>query len=1550
MQNGLLWDLPEIQTSLILAIQNLHKFFIDGKSKKLKSIQALQNQSSSIAIDKSFLYKAHHYIQISTNRLQNNLFIPQDYVSIILNSIENLEESDANYNAVPYIQKCLHALIEYANHVADMDQDKKSIYALGLYQHYVNLAQEMQLSDIIIAQKFIFNSLPDQKLSMLEFEKSFQSFFDIGEYYAKYDYSSLQEITENINELKNNWSEPNIAINIAKTIGVIIKEIKWDELIIINNAIEEYLINQLGTADLEIASALLFLEYIVQQPWRRHEICIPNTPYTLEQICLALSQNMRPGEEYRIVDINYVHQKVHGHAIKKAVIKQIDNMIFDCMQNVKNKELEAINIIEQISSVLQTIGFNDTGLLLVQIKNKLNVKNFNLNSNEDIAYINYLLSNLSQYISNNYPKDSKHEIQQSINNKITINDHEIHSNSENIQDLQNANNIEDENNNLLLSAFYQEHTELIKNINLIVNNLNSELKNLNFSNDDLLNLRRYFHNLKTAYRVIDFTHEAKLSGSIEQIINCYLNNEDINAEVVVKCVTLAAHAFSGVCIEYYLYKDIKNENKQKQEQKIADVQNLCNMYLPILPSIGLTHNTKDDISSNAYQINSNTFNANSQLQSNLIEIYCQEIAFNINAVLEIINKLDDAQDIENIKQIRNILHTIAGSSSTVNCCAIITWCDYVSKYFNQNLTNDKFAATKGLLIYTLYDAKDIISHITLEKISQPLNLSSITLLEQIISSDSNLITHDIKDIKDIKANLANTQSYNLPQQNEGDNELINLFLEEGQNLHAIVEQNLITIYSNNASQQEILRALHTLKGGARMVDLKDLGNMYHNMEESAIAKKNIEVLQEEFAAITQVFNSIDSRVTKHNLNLSEDIKANTNDKITDSFNIEPSWFIKVDNQKLSQFTEKIHYIDGYVSNLNNQIKDLLNQVNSTLQTLHKMNQMFNQLSLQEHKRQQKDIGNDSSNSSLNSEFNLHALNFSNGGDFFNSIKPETVLEKPSVQNTDYDLDSLEFDIFSGLQISVNQGQNLTNSMIAQQEYILESIRSMIEQISNLQGHTYDFQQDLSHLSLMSFTEIIARLNQTCMQNSKEQKKKIKLHIQGESIKVSKTILETVSFVFGHLIRNSIVHGIESEEIRLDRKKEATGNIYIKISQQAHNMNITFYDDGQGVDVNKVKQKAIEHNWIDKNTQLNDDEILQLILRPNFSTVSHVSHSSGRGIGLDAVVAYVGKIGGSVSIHNRPLQGFSIRISCPMKYFIGNVIICQIKEYTFGLMMHSIPTILDANLSIDNLSGISILMSSLLDNASHNLHEIKDYKNTEAFIKINIKKITYNIGVDKILSYTALYIKKHTLSYSNPSLIGISVNNIYDSVPVYNLEELINQYLKTSQSGTLVEKINPFNDSEYHTIDKYTKSTSLIMVVDDSATIRQTTQRILKKNQYNVILAIDGVEALEQLEIIQTVDLFLVDIEMPRMDGFELIRNLRLIPRYKNTPIIMISSRQTERHQEKAYALGANDFLAKPYQTQQLISHIVREITKAQNINSRKITAEYKNNTIVEAQL
>lgn len=478
-------------------------------------------------------------------------------------------------------------------------------------------------------------------------------------------------------------------------------------------------------------------------------------------------------------------------------------------------------------------------------------------------------------------------------------------------------------------------------------------------------------------------------------------------------------------------------------------------------------------------------------------------------------------------------------------------------------------------------------------------------------------------------------------------------------------------------------------------------------------------------------------------------------------------------------------------------------------------------------------------------------------------------------------------------------------------------------ISNQTTLTNNVLDSLMKVRLVPFNTMSNRLYKVTRETAKELGKKVSLELYGENTEFDRIVLDKIITPIDHLLRNSISHGIESPEDRARSRKEATGVIKIKTELEGNFIVVSIQDDGAGINVEKIKQIGLRKGLLSENQQYTKEEIIDLIFHNGFSTAETVSKVAGRGVGMDIVRSEISALNGSITIKTESGKGTLFTIVLPVALATNHAMLSE----NMGKLV-AIPAIL--------VNEVISCKKPLLEEAYNNgvitsrgkqykivymghlvgelpFNQRPEIRNYNSIVLVNYLNEDLAVHVDKLHTTNEILIKKIGTHLSKVSgLLGVTLLGDGRQGIVVNPIMLENHYetnLKHKSSY----------DSTKITEEKRVETVS-VMVVDDSITVRRVTSKILEKNNLHVILAKDGEDALEQLQI-SIPDIILSDIEMPNMDGFELLKNLKNSDKYKNIPVIMITSRTADKHKNYAFELGVNGFLGKPYQEEELLEKI-----------------------------
>jgi chemosensory pili system protein ChpA (sensor histidine kinase/response regulator) len=448
-----------------------------------------------------------------------------------------------------------------------------------------------------------------------------------------------------------------------------------------------------------------------------------------------------------------------------------------------------------------------------------------------------------------------------------------------------------------------------------------------------------------------------------------------------------------------------------------------------------------------------------------------------------------------------------------------------------------------------------------------------------------------------------------------------------------------------------------------------------------------------------------------------------------------------------------------------------------------------------------------------------------------------------------------------------------------------------------------------------FASLSERLFRVARQTAKETDKRVNLDIRGGAVEIDRSVLEQMAAPFEHLLRNAIVHGIEARASRAGAGKPETGEVLVQVAQHGNEVAIGFSDDGAGLDLDRIRAKARALGLVAQDAVISDIEAAELIFEPGFSTADTLTELAGRGVGMDVVRSEAHALGGRVAVETEPGKGTRFSIHLPLTLAVAQVVLVAAGGRTHALpstLVEQVLQVRDTDLLAAQAAG-TIAVSG----QPHALHALdallgEPAANGGALQKLSPVLVVHGasgriaLRVDEVLGNREVVVKNIGPQLARvPGIAGATVLGTGEIVLI--LDPVVLAERPAAPAAP------PFESSE--PVQRAT-----IMVVDDSITVRRVTQRLLEREGYGVMLAKDGIDALEQIEQAQP-DLMLVDIEMPRMDGFDLTREVRENEATKAIPIIMITSRTADKHRNYALGLGVNAYFGKPYQEPVLLAAI-----------------------------
>ena len=520
-------------------------------------------------------------------------------------------------------------------------------------------------------------------------------------------------------------------------------------------------------------------------------------------------------------------------------------------------------------------------------------------------------------------------------------------------------------------------------------------------------------------------------------------------------------------------------------------------------------------------------------------------------------------------------------------------------------------------------------------------------------------------------------------------------------------------------------------------------------------------------------------------------------------------------------------------------------------------------------------------------------------------------------SSEREFDPLEFDRFTRLQELTRMMAESVNDVASFHDSLSRTVDAASADLVSQGRMTRDLQRDLMRVRLVPFASLSERLFRVARQSAKELDKRVNLDIRGSAVEIDRSVLEQMAAPFEHLLRNAIVHGIESRERRGAAGKAETGELLMQVSQQGNEVVIDISDDGAGLDLSKIRAKATRVGLVADGAALSDAEAAELIFEPGFSTADTLSELAGRGVGMDVVRSQAQALGGRVAIASDAGKGARFTIHLPLTLAVTQVVLTASAGKTYALpsiLVEQVLQMKESALLAAHETGVVPFQGQQL--AFHYLPVLLGDGGARPLAQRSSPVLILKSGQDRLAVQVDEVVGNREVVIKNigPQLsrmIGIAGATVLGSGDIVLILNPVALSLHgAGRSHSTIEFVEPAPAPRE----------AVIMVVDDSLTVRKVTQRLLEREGYRVILAKDGVDALEHLQ--ETIpDLMLVDIEMPRMDGFDLTRNIRGNDSTARVPIIMITSRTADKHRNVALGLGVNAYFGKPFQEDMLLAAI-----------------------------
>jgi chemosensory pili system protein ChpA (sensor histidine kinase/response regulator) len=776
-----------------------------------------------------------------------------------------------------------------------------------------------------------------------------------------------------------------------------------------------------------------------------------------------------------------------------------------------------------------------------------------------------------------------------------------------------------------------------------------------------------------------------------------------------------------------------------------------------------------------------------------------------------------------------------------------------------------------------------------------------------------------------------------------DADLFPIFEEEAQELLPQLAASLrqwMAHPEDMAARNDVLRVLHTLKGSARLAGAMRLGEMAHNMETSIehigaenLQAQQIEPLQMRLDRIQACFVKLGQAGPSEVEDIAADLVAAESEQelaapaVLPGIASAPVQILpSMRGVQAAAMVLPQRQSNNQTVRVRSRLLDrLVNQAGEVLISRSRMDGRLTQI-----RSSLEDLGG-----------NLERLR-QQLRDV--ELQSESQMQSRLAQTKDtaQSFDPLEFDRFTRVQELTRMMAESVHDVATVQRNLQREIDGTEDDLIAQGRQARELQRDLLRTRMVEFDSVVERLYGVVRQAGKDTGKQVKLDIIGGSIEMDRGVLERMVPAFEHMLRNAVSHGIEDVAVRSAAGKPAVGTVVVQVDQHSNDVSVSFSDDGGGLHLDRIRERALANGLIGADQVLSTAEAANLIFMPGFSTAEQVTELSGRGIGMDVVRAEVSALGGRIETSTEPGSGSHFKLVLPLTTAVTQVVMMRMGELTLGVPSNLIETVQRAAESVVDAAyanaeyffagePLPFYWAGALLQVS--ARSTEPAAKTQPVVILRSAGQRLALHVDEVLGNREVVVKNLGPQLARlPGLTGMSVLASGAVVLIYNpvaLASVYGEHARALAQQSRADTAQAQPDGAAPATLAVADQLPLVLVVDDSITVRRVTQRLLKREGYRVAVAADGLQALELL-MEERPAVVLSDIEMPRMDGFDLARNIRGDVRLKDLPIIMITSRIAQKHRDHAKELGVDHYLGKPYSEEELLA-LVQRYTQRQDV-------------------
>ncbi|MCG5514751.1 MULTISPECIES: Hpt domain-containing protein [unclassified Ectothiorhodospira] len=1071
----------------------------------------------------------------------------------------------------------------------------------------------------------------------------------------------------------------------------------------------------------------------------------------------------------------------------------------------------------------------------------------------------------------------------------------------------------------------------------------------------LATLRRSYHTLKGSGRLVGAELLGEFAWVNEHLLNRIIDQVIPVDEAVLNLTEASLEALPQLVgqIRGEGNPDINVHALMDRARQLASAQEGASTPLPAAestPPAEAELTLASDVDTDAHA--DTGAEREPRLDPVLFDIYRTETEQHLHALEELIAQgRRDADGLEVTESLQRTVHTLNGSARAADVPEVSCVCSACERYLR--------AVGEGehprLPAASLDELEQMLTHVrvVLEALLQPAGAwvpdgAALETRFQALHDEELARQEETRQARSREEDATDVESPEAKSAEEPDDELMDIFLEEASDILNEVDSTLER-WSEDLNDQELINAfqrqLHTLKGGARMAGITAIADLSHALESLMIAISEGE-RQAQSSMLETVHQGVDRLtsmveraqrgepvpVAPELVAQLQDMRAGeatpTVESMPDPMPESPVTPPPAPDISEPVLPPQLFTPEPEPAPAARAAGAGQEQVRVRADVLDNLVNFAGEVSIY-HARMEQQI--------TAFGFNLGELSqtIARLREQLRKLEMETEAqilfrheqEQGEEAKWQEDFDPLELDRYSNIQQLSRALAESVNDLVSIQDLLSDQIRDSETLLQQQSRVSTELQEGLMHTRMVQFDTMAPRLRRIVRQTATELGKRVELDIEGEASELDRSVLERMVAPLEHMLRNAIAHGVEPPEKRLSQGKEPVGRILLRVSREGSEVVLQVKDDGAGIPLEMVREKVQRLGLVRDVASLSDHDLMQFILESGFSTADQVSQISGRGVGMDVVNSEIKQLGGVLAIDSTQGEGTTFTVRLPFTLAITQSLLVQTGEDVYAVPLSSIEGIVrmrardldvlyaeqDPQYEYAGNQYEVKHLGALLDVSQPQLH------NPEAMFPVLLVRsgdVRIALQVDNLQGSREVVIK--SVGPQVAKVKGISGATILGDgrvVMILDIPALV-------RAGAGVQLIY---HGDGHAGAEESRAT--IMVVDDSITIRKVTARALERHHYQVLTAKDGLDALALLQ--DTVpDLILLDIEMPRMDGFELATHVRNDLRLSHIPIIMITSRTGDKHRQRALEIGVNHYLGKPYQEADLLSHI-QELLEAQ---------------------